>query len=437
MYVLTEINCPEPRRRVLLHRPAGRLPVPAQRQRPAHDRQRPDVRPRDRDPGHARERGRRHRRSRRRDLHHPDAGIVFIAGANTAYRTTDAGGSWTPEPDVGRGNVQRLRAIDGTKFYAFGPNTLLRSTDAGQTWRRSRRARHHDHRHQLRHARPVPADHRPRRPAAADENGATPSRRSPPRPPRCTRPGFANPARAVAAGAGGATAVSNDGGRNYAPVGGDIAGSFQFGLRLGPAPNIALALGARGQLARTTDSGVTWKAINVATSSDLRDTSFSTPDDGYALDVRGGLFRTVNGGASWQPIDPGTTAATAAVITKGTWCCWPARAASAARPAAARSTTSRVARRSDRFDRAGSTIFAYGGDGDRALHRRGRKWTTRQGAEQAQARRPRDDVRQGGLRARHRRQGVAHQQRASAGPSCPRSAPTTGSRSRSAVANSG
>ena len=121
----------------------------------------------------------------------------------------------------------------------------------------------------------------------------------------------------MAVGSGGATAVSNDGGVNYTPVGGDIAGSFQFGLRLGPAPNIALALGARGQLARTTDNGVTWKAINVATSSDMRDTSFSTPDSGYALDVRGGLFRTANGGASWQPIDPGTTSAPLAVITSG------------------------------------------------------------------------------------------------------------------------
>ena len=131
----------------------------------------------------------------------------------------------------------------------------------------------------------MPVDHRQGRPAAADGE-----RRDLESITASTAPlyaaGFANPARAVAAGAGGATAVSNDGGRNYAPVGGDIAGSFQFGLRLGPAPNIALALGARGQLARTTDSGVTWKAINVATSSDMRDTRFSTPDDGYALDVK-------------------------------------------------------------------------------------------------------------------------------------------------------
>ena len=27
-----------------------------------------------------------------------DAGVVFLSGTNTAYRTTDAGASWTPEP---------------------------------------------------------------------------------------------------------------------------------------------------------------------------------------------------------------------------------------------------------------------------------------------------------------------------------------------------
>ena len=76
-----------------------------------------------------------------------DAGLVFLAGGTAAYRTTDAGASWTPEPDVPGGNVQRMRAVDATTFYAFGPNTLLRSTDAGQTWQaRGRRRRQHDHR---------------------------------------------------------------------------------------------------------------------------------------------------------------------------------------------------------------------------------------------------------------------------------------------------
>jgi photosystem II stability/assembly factor-like uncharacterized protein len=293
-----------------------------------------------------------------------EQGIVFIAGTNRAYRTTDAGQSWTPVADVPAGSVQRI-----TGAYAFGPNTLLRNSDTG--WQ------------------------------ALDAGGATITSVSCATATLCllttdrgdrllrmendklesitasTAPlyaaGFANASRAVAAGSGGATAVSNDGGRNYTPVGGDIAGSFQFGLRLGPAPNIALALGAKGQLARTTDSGVTWRAINVATSSDMRDTSFSTPDDGYALDVRGGLFRTVNGGASWQPIDPGTTATATAVITKG--------------KTVLLATTSGIRRASQggafdgvksgkvgAFDRAGSTLFAYSAT---TILRStdGRKWT--------------------------------------------------------------
>ena len=39
----------------------------------------------------------------------PDAGVVFLNGTNTAFRTTDAGASWTPEPDVEPGSVQRMR----------------------------------------------------------------------------------------------------------------------------------------------------------------------------------------------------------------------------------------------------------------------------------------------------------------------------------------
>ena len=63
----------------------------------------------------------------------PDAGIVFLSGSNTAFRTTDAGASWTPEPDVPGARVWRMKAVDAGTFYAFGPGTPLRSGDAGQT----------------------------------------------------------------------------------------------------------------------------------------------------------------------------------------------------------------------------------------------------------------------------------------------------------------
>ena len=221
------------------------------------------------------------------------AGIVFLAGGNTAFRTTDAGASWTPEGDVEAGNVQRVRAVDPATFYAFGPDTLLRSTDAGQTWQR-RAASGGQTITGISCATLdlclMTTDRGDR--LLRTENGGDSAESITASTAPLYAAGFATPSRAVAAGSGGATAVSDDGGRNYAPVGGDIAGSFQFGLRLGPAPQIAFALGARGQIARTTDNGVTWRAINVATSADMRDTSFSTADEGYALDQRGGLFRT-------------------------------------------------------------------------------------------------------------------------------------------------
>ncbi len=308
----------------------------------------------------------------------PDAGIVFIAGSNVAYRTTDDGASWTPEPDVAAGNVQRLKATDGTTFYAFGPNTLLQSTDAGQTWAALGGAAGNtitgisctlltclmttDKGDKL---------------LRSEDGGKTAAAIT-----AATAPlfaaGFQSASRAVAAGSGGATAISDDGGKNYTPVGGDIAGSFQFGLRAGPADNIALALGAKGQLARSTDGGVTWKAINVATSADMRDTSFSTQDEGYALDQRGGLFRTTNGGASWQPIDPGTTSPPRAVMTAGS-------VVLLAGPKGIRKATGGgefnlaggVAHGAavTQFDRAGSAIFAYGTTAIVKTINKGKAWT--------------------------------------------------------------
>ena len=95
-------------RRVLRH-PAGRLPAAAQRQRPAHHRRRRVLRPRHRDPRHAGQLRRRPGRPRRRDLHHPRRRRRLPRGTNTAFRTTDAGASWTPEPDVETGSVQRMQ----------------------------------------------------------------------------------------------------------------------------------------------------------------------------------------------------------------------------------------------------------------------------------------------------------------------------------------
>ena len=309
----------------------------------------------------------------------PDAGIVFLAGGNRALRTTDGGVSWVPENDVEPGSVERVRAVSATTFYAFGPETLLRSTDSGETWQR-RGAGAGNHITGVNCAGEtlcLMSTNRGDKLLRSENGGGTAETIT-----ASTLPlfaaGFASPTRAVAVGAGGATVVSDDGGRNYVAVGGDIGGSFQYGLRLGPGSDIALALGARGQLARTSDGGLTWRAINVATSADLQDTSFSTRDVGYALDIRGGLFRTANAGQSWQPIDPGTTSAPRAVITSGdaVLLAGPRGVRRAAEDGAFDLVGSRAARRAavDRFDRAGSTVFAFGAQTIIRSTDRGRTW---------------------------------------------------------------
>ena len=159
----------------------------------------------------------------------------MAVGPNTLLRSEDGGLTWRRR---GGGDGADLTSMScaGTELCLLttvGGDRLLRSEDGGQT------------------ATPLTAATQALRAAA-----------------------FASPTRAVAAGAGGATVTSDDGGRNYAPVGGDIGGSFPYGLRSGPDAETAYALGGRGQLARTVDGGATWRALAVATSADLRDVSF-------------------------------------------------------------------------------------------------------------------------------------------------------------------
>ncbi|MFP5372538.1 MAG: WD40/YVTN/BNR-like repeat-containing protein, partial [Actinomycetes bacterium] len=123
---------------------------------------------------------------------------------------------------------------------------------------------------------------------------------------------FASAGKVVAAGALGATAVSEDAGKTYSPVSRRLSGSY-FKVRAGQEPGTAYAPGAGGSLARTADGGKTWVRGNVSTSEDVRDVSFPTAEAGLALDVAGGLFRTEDGGQTWRSLDTGTTAAPAAV----------------------------------------------------------------------------------------------------------------------------
>jgi photosystem II stability/assembly factor-like uncharacterized protein len=252
-----------------------------------------------------------------------DVNDVWFTGANAGFaltsggtfHTTDAGVSWQPvtTPAVNR----RILFVDANVAYEYGGSDITKSIDGGVTWTDA--------------GATVPggvsamtctsADACIVVPTAGDkllrtDDGAatlspiTPASRA------LYTAAYASSTRVVAAGDGGTTVASNDGGMNFSRVGGDIGGSYTQ-LRSGGAPLAAFALGRKGALARTADGGNTWSILSVPTSSDILDVAFSSNITGYALDSDGGLFKTNNGGNSWQTLDPGTSSSARALATVG------------------------------------------------------------------------------------------------------------------------
>jgi photosystem II stability/assembly factor-like uncharacterized protein len=298
------------------------------------------------------------------------------------YRTTDGANSWTLVSSTSRA-VHSFFFVDASNGYAVGDGSLFLVTkDGGATWT-------------PKDLGIPPTDLRSIQCATlqlcamttaqgtalvrTDDGGATATFVTPSQDPIFAA-GFANPSRIAAVGSAGATAISDDGGLGFAPVGGRLSGTYSR-VRAGGQSGTAFAPGDNGSLAKTTDGGRTWTRGNVSTSEDVADVAFPTAQVGYALDVSGGLFRTSDGGATWKTLDTGTTArplqvaapSTSTVILVG--------------PTGLRRSTDNggtfstvtdkdvVKAKLTAIDRAGSALFA---SGSRDLLRstdRGRTWT--------------------------------------------------------------
>src|SRR5690242_11963572 len=225
------------------------------------------------------------------------------------FRTTDGANSWSLISDTARA-VHSFFFVDASNGFAVGDGSLFLTTkDGGASWTPKDLGIPASNLRSIRCASLtlcVMTTDNGRAIVRTDDGGATAKLITPSQDPIFAAD-FASPTRIAAAGATGATAISDDAGMNFTPIGGRLTGNFSR-VRAGGQTGTAFAPGDNGTLAKTVDGGKTWTRGNVSTSEDVIDVAFPTAQVGYALDSSGGLFRTNDGGATWKTLDTGTTA---------------------------------------------------------------------------------------------------------------------------------
>ena len=316
-----------------------------------------------------------------------DANTVVAVRGNGIFRTVNAAGNWT-QVATASAQLNDVTFISPTVGYAVGNGGLvMRTSDGGASWTPGSVANGNPNLGTVSCGGPTLC-------LAAASDGSRVLRTtdgttftslavssSP-----IFAAAFSSATRAVAVGADGATAASNDGGATFTPVGGGVVIHREDDpltiLRQGASPSTAYALGGAGRIARTTNSGQSWQLLTPPGSANLIDVSFPTATVGFALDSGGRLRKTTNGGGSWSTLNTGTTRAPRAVIApdintvlligpRGV------RRSSDGGGSFAAVADSDVSNASiSDVDRAGSAIVASGGRVIVVSTNRGRSWTT-------------------------------------------------------------
>jgi photosystem II stability/assembly factor-like uncharacterized protein len=197
-----------------------------------------------------------------------DAGTGYAVGrGSTVMKTTDGGETWNPKPvpdSIPKGELTSISC--GTSANCMittgilSPHRLLHTTNGGNTW-----------------------------------TALTPTTE------HLYDVAYSSNSDAVAVGDYGITVITTNANSDtptFVRVGDDpLPGHFSR-VRAGSA-DLVLAPGQTGRLARSTDGGRHWRAIQLPTSANLRDAWFVDADVGFALDAGGRVFRTTNGGDNW------------------------------------------------------------------------------------------------------------------------------------------
>jgi photosystem II stability/assembly factor-like uncharacterized protein len=197
-----------------------------------------------------------------------DAATGYAVGRdNTVLKTTDGGETWDPKPvpdTIPKGELSSIRC--GTSANCMittgnsGAERLLHTTNGGNSW--TALSPTSEHLYDV---------------------------------------AYSSNTDAVAVGDFGITVLTtnaNSSTPTFVRVGDDPLPGLFSRLRSGSA-NLVVAPGRAGRLARSTDGGRHWTAIQLPTSADLRDAWFVDDEVGFALDAGGRVFRTMNGGDNW------------------------------------------------------------------------------------------------------------------------------------------
>lgn len=315
------------------------------------------------------------------DIRFLDANTGIAATDNgKLYRTTDAANSWA-EVSSNQRPVRKLLFLDDKRGFAVGAQSLfMATTDGGVSWSAKGLALPSPlNLTDVSCASPttcIMATGSPQLVRTGD-GGETGTLVAPSDSP-LNAAGYASATRVAALGGAGSTRISDDGGTNFAAIGGRLPGTYSR-MVAGP-PGVAFAPGEKGALAKTTDAGANWTRVSVSTPNNVIDVAFPRELEGFALDSAGGLFRTGDGGATWRALDTGTTARPSAVEATAS------KVVLTAGPRGVRRSTDNGDSFSavrgginDAFvgdlDAAGSALFAYGFQDVWRSTDSGRTWT--------------------------------------------------------------
>ncbi|HVP03308.1 MAG TPA: hypothetical protein VMT10_12120 [Solirubrobacteraceae bacterium] len=315
------------------------------------------------------------------DIRFLDASTGLASAGGNIYRTTDGANSWTEVNSTQRA-AKKFFFLDAQHGFAVGDQSLfLTTSDGGVTW--------------VAKGLTLPSPLNLGDISCTDAktcvmatgtnqlvstvDGGDTGTLVAPAQTAINAAGFASATRVAALGNFGTTAISDNAGVQFAPVGGSLPGSYNS-MVAGPA-GVAFAPGDKGALAKTTDFGATWVRGNVATPNDVIDVSFPTATSGFALDSTGGLFRTDNGGATWSALDTGTTARPSAVQAVSTTTVLTVGPTGLRRSTDSGETFSAVTGSVSKssltgIDSAGSALFAYGYQDVWRSTDKGKTWTS-------------------------------------------------------------